>query len=313
MRQGEPVIELLEKLEREIRGEEKLLPLPWPNVSFGLGGGIGHGTLTFLAGQAGSGKSLAVTELCIHAHRAGWRWCYMPFEKNRLYALRRFLAVYLRSWDALKPEHAAETTRRIKEDEAAFEFLVKVGDCIFENPAQAVTDETGRRTFPPIRFADVVQSVREKCEQNDLLVIDPLAAIEFDDGDRDQWSNQTRFVRELSGLASETGCRILVVHHVRKLYGPQQFVGLDEIAGASGIGRFCDNALVLEFHKVPAENDVIGHDGITSLVTHEKTMTLAKCRDGGGTNWRIAMDLSKNELRWTEHGIVKAKLKERRG
>lgn len=306
---GEAIADLLEKLEREAKGEEKQLVLPWPQINFALGGGLGVGTLSFLAGQAGAGKSFMATFICLRAEEDGWRWQYMPLEKDRTYALRRVLACFLRRWDALKPEHAERTRRLIEDDEAAYRLLVKAGDSISENPFRGVIDESGRRVYPPVYFADVVEDIRRHCEKKDLVIIDPMAAIEFEDGARDQFENQKRFVRELSAIAAETKCRVVVVHHVRKITGPQPFVGLDEIAGSAGIGRFTDNAVVVEFHKQPLQSEVLCPSGIAQSVTHEKTVTMAKCKDGPGTNWRIACDLAKDNLAWTEHGIIRAKVK----
>ncbi len=308
---NEPVVDLLEKLEREAKGEEKQLTIPWPQTNFGLGGGLGVGTLTFLAGQPGAGKSFMATLMCLRAEADGWRWQYMPLEKDRVYALRRFLACYFRRWDILKPESANMTRRLLEDDETAYALMVKTGDCISENPFRGVIDDAGRRVYPPVYFSTVVDDIRRQCERKDFVVVDPMAAIEFDDGSRDQFENQKRFVRELSAIASETKCRIVVVHHVRKANGPQQHTGLDEIAGSSGIGRFTDNALTVEFHKVSQESDVLCSNGFTKSIVHDKTVTLAKCKDGPGTNWRIACDLGKDSLDWLEHGIVKSKVKGR--
>lgn len=309
---GEPIVDLLEKLEREARGEEKQLRLPWHQTNFGLGGGLGDGTLTFLAGQAASGKSLMATLLCLYAEVEGWRWQYMPLEKDRVYALRRFLACHFGRWDILKPDNAETTRRLLDEDESVYRLMVRAGDCISENPFRGVLDETGRRVYPPVYFSAVINDIRQQCERKDLVVLDPMTAVEFDDGSRDQFENQKRFVRELSAIASETGCRVVVVHHVRKANGPQAHVGLDAIAGSSGVGRFCDNALVVEFHKVSEESEVLSANGLTRSITHDKTVTLAKCRDGPGTNWRLACDLGKDRLDWIEHGIIKGRLKGRR-
>ena len=305
----EPVVALLEKLEREAKGEEKQLRLPWVQSNFGIGGGLGVGTLTFLAGQPGAGKSFMATLICLAANADGWRWQYTPLEKDRVYALRRFLACYFRRWDILKPDSAETTRRLLEDDEAAYALMVKAGDCISENPFRGVIDDAGRRVYPPVYFSDVVEDIRQQCERKDLVILDPMAAIEFDDGSRDQFENQKRFVRELSAVAAETGCRIVVVHHVRKSNGPQTHIGLDEIAGSSGIGRFTDNAITVEFHKQSQESEILCPSGFGKSVVHDKTVTLAKCKDGPGTNWRLACDLAKDALDWIEHGIIKARVK----
>ena len=306
---NEPVVALLEKLEREAKGIEKQLALPWRQMNFGLGGGLGVGTLSFLAGQPGAGKSFMATLICLLAESEGWRWQYMPLEKDRVYALRRFLACHFRRWDVLKPENAETTRRLLEDDDDAYALMVKAGDCISENPFRGVIDDSGRRVYPPVYFSDVVEDIRRHCERKDLVIVDPMAAIEFDDGSRDQYENQKRFVRELSAVAAETGCRVVVVHHVRKASGPQQSIGLDEIAGSSGIGRFSDNAITVEFLKQPQESEILCPSGMTRFITHEKIVTLPKCKDGPGTNWKIAGDLDREHLAWVEHGIIRTKTK----
>ena len=66
----EPVIALLEKLEREAKGEERLFRLIWPHLDYAIGG-MGLGTLLFLAGEAGAGKSLIVSLICLQAEMDG--------------------------------------------------------------------------------------------------------------------------------------------------------------------------------------------------------------------------------------------------
>jgi hypothetical protein len=232
----------------------------------------------------------------------------MPLEKDRTYSLRRFLAVHLRRWDVLKPESAETTRRLLEDDEAAYALMVKAGDCISENPFRGVIDDAGRRVYPPVYFSDMINDIRQQCEKKDLVVVDPLSSIEFDDGNN-QYENQKRFVQALSAIAAETNCRIVVVHHIKKIADPRQYVGLDEIAGSSGIGRFCDCALVIEFHPQARESEILQSDGLTRLIDHGRTMTLAKCRDGPGSNWRLACDLDRDALDWREHGIIKGKSK----
>lgn len=303
-----PLVGLFRKFSREISGEEKPMPFPMPRLNEGLGGGLMPGTITIFIGEPGSSKTFTALAACLYAHEKGWKWAYLPLERDRTYAERRMLAVLKNDWNVLKPEHASESMDFFRQ-ESIRKFMARVAKNIQPNPRQMRKDAEGNYFVPECHYAEMLEKMRELCATRDFVILDPLSMLSFDDAGRKQWESQERFAKDLAAIVMQTQTRLMLVHHTRKSAPGLKVrqTNLDEAAGSAGIVRFADNVLFLEHYPDGIDNEVYGQHGIVRDVHHKRVLFIAKARDGKGTGWRIACDLAESGPILIEHGCIRNK------
>jgi twinkle protein len=84
-----------------------------------------------------------------------------------------------------------------------------------------------------------------------VLFLDNLMTAMSDDLSRDQYRQQTAFVKQLALMAKQYNVLIFLVAHPRKVYGGQ--FGNDDVAGSSNITNLVD--VVLRYAR-PADDDI---------------------------------------------------------
>lgn len=303
-----PLVGLYRKLSREAAGEEKPMPLPWTRLNEGLGGGLMPGTITIFIGEPGSSKTFAVLLACLYAHEKGWKWAYLPLERDNAYAERRMLAILKNDWNVLNPEHAGESLEFIKKD-GVRKLMARLTVNIQPNPRQMRKDAEGNYFVPECHYGEMMDRMRELCATRDFVILDPLSMLSFDDANRKQWESQEKFAKDLAAIVMQTQTRLLLVHHTRKsapgMKARQN--DLSEAAGSAGITRFADNVLFLEHHHEGIDSEVCGKHGVIRDERHKRVLFIAKARDGKGTGWRIACDLDERGPILIEHGCIRSK------
>ena len=308
---ADPLILLQETFEREASGQDKPLPLPWTKLDFGLGGGLRPGTFSILVGEPGSAKTFVGLCICLFAEHKGWRWSYWPFERDDTYAARRLLAVLMNDWSILDPAQSKQNAALMNENERVFEMMARMTQNIEPNPRQMRLNDNGELYIPRCEYRGILNRLRLLCESRDLVVLDPLSMLSFDDAGRDAWAGQEAFAKDAAAIVAQTGSRLLIVHHTRKTTagGRPRQSSLDEVAGAAALSRFADNVIFLEHSPDATESEVVTSHGFDKLQTHKRTLFIAKARDGRGTGWRIACDLGEKGPALVEHGFIKRKAK----
>lgn len=302
---ADPLIDLQELFEREASGLEKPILLPWTRFTYALGGGLRPGTLSLLVGEPGSAKTYIALAICLAVHVAGETWVYWPFERDSAYAARRFLALLVNRWDVLDPEKSQDSAALMR-DQGTFAEMARITQRIEPNPRRMVFDSDGQCHIPDCRYREILNRLRELCETRELVILDPLSMLSFDDGGRDVWSGQEAFAKDAAAIVAQTKSRLFIVHHLRKSApgGKPRQPGLDEVAGAAALSRFADNVVILEHHADGLDSDVMRPEGIREMKNHKRTLFIAKARDGRGTGWRIACDLSETGPQLIEHGFI---------
>lgn len=284
------------------------MPVPWKRLTEGLGGGLRPGTITMLIGEPGSCKTFMALMACLYAHEKGWKWAYLPLERDDSYAERRVLAILKGDWRVLKSEHAEESMSFLKADSTR-KFMARIGANIRPNPRQPVRDAEGNVHIPDCHYADMIGEMRELCTTRDMVVLDPLSMLSFDDSGKKQWEGQERFAKDVAALAMQTQTRLFIVHHTRKS-APGLKVrqnNLDEAAGSAGLVRFVDNVIFLEHYPDGITSEIMTDYGVPMEKTHKRILFIAKARDGKGTGWRIACDLQDDGPVLIEHGCIRHK------
>lgn len=299
------VYALSARFGQEERGEIKLLPIPWTEISRGLGGGLYPGEVTVLAAPPGNGKSFVSAHLSLAAGAAGFRWRYLPLEDRQEVWLQRFGAVALDEWSFLDREKcsAAARQRTLKANQAVFR-AIETNIC--ENPRLPVADGSGRMVVPALPAYEILDWVHEAARDYDLLVIDPVSQIDFGRVGGKKWEDEEDFVRRLLGIAADSRCHVLLILHVVKRGGRNQMpLSLDDMQGSAAFSRFAHNVLLLETHD-ERESEVVCHVP-NKIVTHKRTMIIGKGRTGSGGGSRFAVDFDHRGPALLEHGLIKPK------
>lgn len=282
-----------QEIEEEISGVKKLIRLPWTilrrSVPF-----LTPGKLGIITGLPGTAKSFFSLHLCRTVGDAGMKWAYLPLEDTREYHVRRMAALVKGDWEIAQhfrdlPERKREgTLRRIREEYA--DLIQAVSPGIQENPTIQGNE------VKPVDSNDILEWAEERCEEGcRLLVIDPLAQIEFDG--REEWRSQASFVRSLIGIANCSKATIVLVVHRSK-------VRTAGIYGTEGSKRLVDLAfsvLSVEHNWEPLEVET--KDGEEEM-EFNRILTVDKCRDGDLSEARLAFQFGESGPSYRELGKI---------
>ncbi len=116
---------------------------------------------------------------------------------------------------------------------------------------------------------------------------------------------------EVKPILRRFGASLILVTHPRK--GTKGTTStLDDLGGGAAYSRFSQTVLWLKQHKPAKEvtiklgsnSDVAGVYPMTISERVNRTLLVAKSRNGPGSGWSIAMNLQGGTLRFIERGIV---------
>jgi len=91
-------------MRRRFNGEEKPLPLPWPDLAEVLGGGLWPG-MHVLLGETGTGKTALALQIAHHAAGSGHPVLYVGLELDRAQIFARLLSLELGSVEGRPAVH----------------------------------------------------------------------------------------------------------------------------------------------------------------------------------------------------------------
>lgn len=264
------------------------------------------GNVLVLAGAPGASKSYWALNFCLHAGRKGFHWRYLPLEDSAGRWIEKAMAAHFGDWRVVgnPEEDTAEARKRLAEYKktrlaSERDLLTSLWEHVCENPRTVIT---GLDDIEPVPYEGVLEWVRRESEEGaDLIVIDPVAQIDFTGRDKD-WKQQERFMQALTGIAEKGGCFVALVAHIAKRPGRSNLLSsMDDLQGAAAFARLAQYVFMLDRHD-PQDADIFS--SWNSSVEHKLTLTIGKARDGfSGT--RIAMDLDSNGPVFREHGIIK--------
>ncbi|HVM76532.1 MAG TPA: AAA family ATPase, partial [Candidatus Saccharimonadales bacterium] len=272
-----------------IAGQLKMLSFPFRSLS-ALTNALMPATVTAVCGDAGATKSLFVSECLVEWTIVGVRACVLHLEDDRNFHLSRALAQLDRnaghtefSWIAANPD--AARAGRIKHAAT----LEEIGRCIWEAPTRDQVTHEMALTW-----------VRERAKAGfEIIIIDPVTALEASDK---PWIADLRFVMDVKAVARQYGTRIILVTHPKK--GRKNGSGLDDFAGAAAYTRFAHSALWLEKYQPEKHANVRRTKYQQEQLSFNRTINIAKARNGRGTGLELAYQFSPLTLRFEELGIV---------
>lgn len=294
-------------LELMRQGKNLILMLDRPgdklhHLGRAMSGGLFAGELTILAGPPGNGKSYLSLMLGVIAHREKVRWVYQPIEDEQSDWYRRGCAVHYDNWHWLGKNRSDVAFIEDKQN-ADIEWLNGFGANICDNPARAYYDDSGDVVVPDVDYGQVTEWLGNGIKDERLIVIDPISMLEFNNGRQQSFEGQSKLVKKSAGIAKLKRLHVILVCHTEKRPGSVRRLGMSDVQGAADLTRFAQNVLLMDYHD-PRESRVLTSGNKEDKVTHERTLIVAKSREGAMSHARIALDFSDTGPAFVEHGYI---------
>ncbi len=305
--------EALSELENEFAGEasglRRTLPLPWPRLS-DMSRALRPGTVTVIVGPPNTGKSIFTLEIALGVHQERETWSYLPLEDRRTDLLRRLLAVQVGSWSILNDdaENAQDRSASLEQHRAALgEFSLHVT----ENPRRPVVGEDGKPRVEKLPYQKVLAWIEGELQKSRVVFVDPISQIDFNP--TRSWSDERDFILRILGMVAHAGASVVLVAHTVKRPGRAGSVGLsvEDVQGSAAFGRNCHTVIMVDAHE-PKDSLVYKPMSGEGVVTHERTVLIARTRFGRGSRNRIAYHLDVSRPRFEELGVIHPKQKKKK-
>ncbi|NLX22441.1 MAG: AAA family ATPase [Phycisphaerae bacterium] len=299
-----------EEIAQYRRGELASIELPWSRLS-DLARPLQPGTVLVIAGPTNTGKSLFVMRCAEAVHLAGYPWKYLPLEDRRMDFFWRWLAIRTSNFRLLNDDPEAIDLR-----EAALKLygdeIERLHEFVCQNPRVGWKDEHGKTIVPPLPYTKVLDWMAEALKTARVVFVDPISQIEFDG--RDPWKAEADFMRQALALANDSGGTVCLVAHTIKRPGKaaSQPLTIDDIQGSAMIGRLCHVALLIDVHD-PKTSKVHRLADHPDEVEHDRTLILAKVRNGPGARQRLAFAMDRDAPVFRELGLIVPKKTAGRG
>jgi len=298
------IVKLMDAFQREKDGVAGIV-LPYRILNRLIGGGLKRGYTSFIAGPPGNGKTFWVYRVLQGLLRSSTAFKYLPLEYDAAEHLRRITAVRMRTWDMVSDSvNDADSRMGVflhnTDERKAFEAM-EANIC--ENPS-SVEIIDGVPTVQDVPYEAIIEVVMYYSKINDIMIIDPITAIDQSRSGGSEWDQQKKFMRQIKAIAKSHDGHIMMVSHTgkrQKHKGKESSLTMDDMAGSADFSRFCQYQLLLDFHEKKTSSVEVKH-GMFEEVEHERTMIIGKSTFGPGKGQRIAYDFTNGpemgELGW---------------
>ena len=298
------VVKLMDTFQSEAEGGAGIA-LPFPILNKLLGNGLKKGYTSFIAGPAGNGKTFWVYRVLQSLLKSSTAFKYIPLEYDAAEHLRRITAVKAKSWGMVDSdkEHAEARMGVFLNNPSWRKDFEKMEQHICENPS-ALEVINGCPDIPEVPYEAVVEVLTHFAKDNEIIIIDPITAIDHDHKNGNEWDQQKRFIRKVGAIAKYYNCHIMMVSHTgkrQKVRGVETKLTMDDMAGSAAFSRFSQYMMLLDFHDEKTST-VKKRGGVNADIGHHRTMFIAKATFGPGKGQRIAYDFIEGpemgELGW---------------
>jgi hypothetical protein len=289
--------ELEARFNRIISGEWQNIEWPWTEIT-SEAQALLPGTVTALCGEPGAAKSLMLLEAFWHWHLDGKKTALFMLEDDRTYHLNRVLAQLEQNSYLTQVEWIANNAEKAK---AAMQnhrdIIDSFGRTLFDAPDRLVT------------LRDLSEWFEARCREGAMLCgIDPVTAAQVSDK---PWIDDQKFIFDVKSIAKQYNSRLIYVIHPR-IAGGKAGPSLSRLAGGAAYSRFSHSVFWLMRHDQPQTSVIYSSDFGKRHVTHERTLKIAKARNGRGAGGEIGFSLNPETLCFAEYGVVVEHVKESR-
>lgn len=295
----------LEKMKNNVAlqasGERVTIELPWPRLSQ-RSGALRPGTVCLLGGPVKSGKSYMAMNIIAHLQEKGHPWKYLPLEDDRDAWMFRMLAILFDDYVYTDDKQETAATR-FEAIEKHAHLLKPFSLRVCENPRTGIVGPDGKAVVPPVNYPAVLDWVEDAVKTSRLVVVDPLAQIDFDA--KRQYQQHQEFIRKMLAIVSGKNCTILLLVHLGKRGGDKAAnpMTADDVQGSVDLTRLAHTTLLLDRHE-DTESEIHRPGGMHLTCTHNRTLVIAAVRNGSGGGQKVALTAGANGPRFEEHGII---------
>ena len=277
------------RFEAIFSGEWVNIEWPWHEMS-AEAQALLPGTVTALCGEPGAAKSLMLLEAFWRWHVEGYKVALYALEDDRTYHLQRVLAQldqnsYLTQFDWVARNKEISTQAMANHRDIINGF----GRVVYDAPDKIVT------------LTELADWFETRCKEGvQICGIDPVTAAQSSDK---PWIDDQKFIFHVKSIAKQYGSRLIYVIHPRVSHGK---VGpsLSRLAGGAAYSRFSHSVFWLTRHDQPLNSVLYSSDYGKRTVTHERTLKIAKARNGRGAGGEIGFSLNPETLCFSEYGMI---------
>lgn len=290
--------DLERRFERIFSGEWVNIEWPWHEMS-AEAQSLLPGTVTALCGEPGAAKSLMLLEAFWRWHVEGHRVALFELEDDRTSHLHRVLAQLEQNSYLTQVEWIASNREK---SEAAMsnqrDIINSFGRVVYDAPDRMVT------------LSELAEWFEARCKEGATICgIDPVTAAQTSEK---PWIDDQKFIFQVKTIAKQYNSRLIYVIHPRVAHGK---VGpsLSRLAGGAAYSRFSHSVFWLLRHDQPLHSVMYSSDFGKRTVTHERTLKIAKARNGRGAGGEIGFSLNPETLCFSEYGMIVDHLKAKQG
>lgn len=256
--------------------------------------GIFKNDLVLLAGRSGQGKSEIALHISLTNALKGRRVYHLALEAEPKEIARRMLFKQMaKLFYANRFVHGSDERPNYLRWYAGMQEEM-LGP-FREKAAQALGAYNNLKTFyrgedfGPTQLEQIFASVKG---QADLLVLDHLHYMDFDDDNENRAHKET--VKQIRSLALLHGIPVILVAHIRKgdRRNPVPVPDQEDIHGSSDIFKIATKAIMI----APAKDQLVTPE--TKTYRFPTYFRAAKCRQDGGVSWFTGLssfDISRGE------------------
>jgi hypothetical protein len=264
--------------------------LPWPCLDRDSRL-LAPGTVTILAGSAGSTKSFALVQMARHWASIGEKAAVLMLEDGAAFHLRRALAqissmagITDDAWCRAHPHEVDDARAKARDELSALEGII---------------DSPGTDWTPTPKM--LAMWVRAKAEAGRrVLAIDPATAMVRT---ATPWIDDELFLASVKRAMEDTGASLLLISHPKTAAPRKGGASMDMLSGGACYQRFSQNLIWLEYHKTPITVTVAGmHE--THKATINRTIMILKNRSSRGQGRAYGLCFDSESLTLTEAGRI---------
>lgn len=283
-----PASELKELIEDTISGKRSAIPFPWPNLSR-LTNALMPGTVTVFAGEPGAGKSFALSECLVFWYQRNFNPAMYMLEDPRAYHLSRILAQLDENGELTDGEWIKSNAEQANAAFARHEATIDaIGRLITVSPDAE------------IELTHLIAWTEQKAiAGHRIIIIDPVTAASSKE---DVWVADRKFIIGVKAIARRYGISVVLSTHPRMTAG-KKGLPLENLAGGAAYPRFSHTVVWLSRLDKSESYRIYGPHGTFSSSCN-RTMKIAKCRNGRGPGVDIGYYFDGASLRFGEQGVI---------
>ncbi len=247
-------------------------------------------TVTAICGEPGCGKSFLLLEAFWKWHLSGRKVAIFELEDDKVYHLQRVLGqlesnsgLTNAEWIRHNPERATASHVNQKD------IIESLGRVMWDAPDRQVT------------LTELADWFEARCEEGyEVCAIDPVTAAASNDK---PWIEDQNFIFRVKTTAKKYHSRLVYTIHPRISQG-KIGASLSRLAGGAAYPRFSHSVFWITKHDKEQSSTVWSQATGKRPVSFERTLRIAKARNGAGAGSELAFHLNKGSLCFEEFGTI---------